>query len=101
MQETVEDPLDIETVAERCGISARDLQYLFQAAPENKPQKMYMALRLQHAKELWLYNAMSIRETGLASGLARRPPITGLSTQFIKQATRISQKSTVYGRNAY
>jgi AraC family carnitine catabolism transcriptional activator len=68
MKETVEYPLEIEKVAERCGISTRELQYLFQRHLNSTPKKIYMAFRLQYAKELLLYSAMSIRETGLASG---------------------------------
>ncbi|WP_254022531.1 helix-turn-helix domain-containing protein, partial [Mesorhizobium escarrei] len=70
MQETVESPLGIDTVAEKCGISVRELQYLFQRHLNTSPKKRYIALRLQHAKELVLYSSMSIRETGLASGFA-------------------------------
>ncbi|MGX7874646.1 GlxA family transcriptional regulator [Mesorhizobium sp. ORM6] len=106
MRETVEYPLGIETLAERCGISARELQYLFQRHLKTSPKKMYLALRLQHAKELLLYSAMSIRETGLASGFSTpsayyRAFYSIYQTSPQEYRNAFAKKSTVYGRNLY
>jgi AraC family carnitine catabolism transcriptional activator len=106
MQETVEYPLDMETVAERCGISLRELQYLFQRHLNTSPKKMYMAFRLQHAKELLLYSAMSIRETGLASGFATPSAYYRAFYAVYQKSPQeyrndFAKKSTMYGRNLY
>jgi transcriptional regulator GlxA family with amidase domain len=106
MQENVESPLDIETVAERCGISIRELQYLFQRHLNTSPKKRYIALRLQHAKELLLYSSMSIRETGLASGFMTpsayyRAFLAVFQTSPQEYRNAFAKKSTVYGRNLY
>jgi AraC family carnitine catabolism transcriptional activator len=54
MQDNVKYPLDIEMDADRCGISERELQYLFRQHLSTSPKKIYIAFRLQHAKELFL-----------------------------------------------
>ncbi|TCR87800.1 AraC family carnitine catabolism transcriptional activator [Rhizobium sp. BK376] len=107
MQETVEDPLDMETVAERCGVSARELQYLFRRYLNTNPKKMYMAFRLQHAKELLLYSSMSIQETGLASGFATPSAYYRAFRAVYQKSPQeyrsdfAKNKSAMYGRNLY
>lgn len=107
MKDTIEYPLEIEKVAERCGISARELQYLFQRHLNSTPKKIYMAFRLQHAKELLLYSSMSIRETGLASGFTTPSAYyRAFHTVFQKspQEYRLDfarNQSEMYGRNLY
>ena len=64
----IRDRLSIDLVAERCGVSQRELQHLFRTHLKASPKNYYMTFRLQRAKELLLYSAMSVRETGLASG---------------------------------
>ncbi|CAN7297179.1 helix-turn-helix domain-containing protein [Rhizobium sp. LjRoot30] len=70
MQETIEEPLSIEELAGRCGISARELQYLFRKYLKASPKSYYLTFRLQRAKELLLYSPMSVGETGLACGFS-------------------------------
>lgn len=106
MQETVEEPLDMETVADRCGVSVRELQYLFQRHLNTSPKKIYMAFRLQHAKELLLYSSMSIRETGLASGFATPSAYYRAFYAVYQRSPQeyrndFAKKSTMYGRNLY
>jgi AraC family carnitine catabolism transcriptional activator len=70
MQETIEEPLSIEELASRCGISVRELQYLFCKYLKASPKSHYLTFRLQRAKELLLYSPMSVGETGLACGFS-------------------------------
>jgi transcriptional regulator GlxA family with amidase domain len=70
MQETIEEPLSIEDLAGRCGISVRELQYLFRKYLKASPKSYYLTFRLQRAKELLLYSPMSVGETGLACGFS-------------------------------
>jgi len=107
MQETLEDPLNMNSIAERCGVSARELQYLFQRYLKTNPKKMYMAFRLQHAKELLLYSSMSIRETGLASGFATPSAYYRAFHAVYQKSPQeyrsdfAKNKSAMYGRNLY
>ena len=70
MQDTIEEPLSIGELACRCGISARELQYLFRKYLKASPKSHYLTFRLQRAKELLLYSGMSVGETGLACGFS-------------------------------
>ena len=70
MQETIEEPLSIEALAGRCGISVRELQYLFRKYLKASPKSYYLTFRLQRATELLLYSPMSVGETGLACGFS-------------------------------
>ena len=106
MQDTVEEPLEMEAVADRCGISLRELQYLFKRHLNTSPKKIYMALRLQRAKELLLYSAMSIRETGLACGFATPSAYYRAFCAVYQKSPQeyrsdFAKKSTIYGRNLY
>ncbi|WP_165823481.1 GlxA family transcriptional regulator [Metarhizobium album] len=106
MQETVEEPLEMEAVAERCGVSVRELQYLFKRHLNTSPKKIYMGLRLQHAKELLLYSSMSIRETGLACGFATPSAYYRAFCAVYRKSPQeyrkdFAKKSTMYGRNLY
>lgn len=106
MQDTVEEPLEIEAVADRCGISVRELQYLFKRHLNTSPKKIYMALRLQYAKELLLYSSMSIRETGLASGFATPSAYYRAFRAVYQKSPQeyrsdFAKKPTMYGRNLY
>jgi AraC family carnitine catabolism transcriptional activator len=106
MQDTVEEPLEMEAVADRCGISVRELQYLFKRHLSTNPKKIYMALRLQRAKELLLYSSMSIRETGLACGFATPSAYYRAFHAVYRKSPQeyrsdFAKKSTMYGRNLY
>lgn len=68
MQETIEDPLPIQEIARRCGVSERELQYLFRKYLKASPKSYYLTFRLQRARELLLYSTMSVGETGIACG---------------------------------
>jgi AraC family carnitine catabolism transcriptional activator len=68
MQSSIEEPLSIAKIAVACGISQRELEHLFQKYLKASPKSYYTTFRLQRARELLLYSALSVRETGLACG---------------------------------
>jgi AraC family carnitine catabolism transcriptional activator len=107
MQGRLEDPLPMQSIADHCGVSVRELQYLFRRYLDSTPKKIYMSLRLQHAKELLLYSTMSIRETGLASGFASPSAYYRAFHAVYQRSPQqyrcdfITSNSTRYGRNLY
>jgi transcriptional regulator GlxA family with amidase domain len=50
MEETVGQPLSVETISQKCGVSARHLQTLFQKSFGAPPNLHYLALRLNVAR---------------------------------------------------
>lgn len=68
MQDAIEEPRTISDIAAGCGVSQRELEHLFRKHLKASPKSYYTTFRLQRARELLLYSAMSVRETGLACG---------------------------------
>jgi transcriptional regulator GlxA family with amidase domain len=68
MRDHIEAPLDMATLAGRVGISARQLERLFQRDFGQTPGKYYMSLRLERARELLRLSALSVTEIGFACG---------------------------------
>ena len=70
MQNAIEEPLAISDIAAACRVSQRELEYLFRKHLKASPKACYTTFRLQRARDLLLYSALSVRETGLACGFA-------------------------------
>jgi transcriptional regulator GlxA family with amidase domain len=68
MQSHIEQPLSTARIAERIGVSRRQLERLFQHHRHCTPRDYYMRLRLEHARVLLLETGLSILNVALASG---------------------------------
>lgn len=107
MQENIENPLELGRVAERCGVSLRELQYLFKRHLNTTPKNTYISFRVQHAKELLRYSTMSIRETGLACGFATPSAYYKAFKSIFQTGPAeyrrdfVRSQATIYGRNIY
>jgi AraC family transcriptional regulator, carnitine catabolism transcriptional activator len=86
MEEQVEDPHDIKTLATRTGISVRQLERLFAGELKRRPMGFYLGLRLERAERLINYSTMAVREVALATGFSSLP-------QFSRSFTRHFGKS--------
>ncbi|WP_158972193.1 GlxA family transcriptional regulator [Chachezhania sediminis] len=86
MAGNIETPLSIAQIADSCGISMRELQYLFRRHLRSTPKQIYLAIRLRHAKDLLLYSSLPIREIGLACGF-------GTPSAFYRAFRNIYDKS--------
>jgi len=70
MQTHIEQPLSTADLAERVGISRRQLERLFQEYRGARPSEYYLAVRLEHARVLLLETGLSILQVALASGFS-------------------------------
>lgn len=70
MQSFIERPLETSTIAERIGVSRRQLERLFHNHLSCSPREYYMRLRLDHARILLLETGLSILNVALASGFS-------------------------------
>lgn len=68
MQENIEDPLSPSIIAERVGISTRQLERLFGRFLNSTPKYYFMEMRLNRAQNLLVQTEQSITEIAMASG---------------------------------
>lgn len=68
MQANLEEPLDIDGIAETLAVSRRQLERLFQKYVGQSPWKFYFSLRLDRAFSLLNETDLSVREVAMASG---------------------------------
>jgi AraC family carnitine catabolism transcriptional activator len=107
MQDTVENPLSVKTLARRCGVSVRDLQYLFRRYLNTTPKRTYISLQLQRAQELLFYSALSVREIGIASGFSSPSSFHRAFTAFYNKSPQqyrtdfMTSHAAIYGRKLY
>ncbi|MEM9550822.1 MAG: GlxA family transcriptional regulator [Pseudomonadota bacterium] len=68
MQERLEDPISPALIAERVGISTRQLERLFGKYLNSSPKKFFMEMRLERARNLLIQSEASVTEVALACG---------------------------------
>jgi transcriptional regulator GlxA family with amidase domain len=73
MEANLEEPLTTDQIAERIGVSRRQLERLFKRHLEAVPSQYYLELRLRRARQLLRSTRQSIVQIGLACGFASGP----------------------------
>src|SRR3546814_13203221 len=68
MELHLEEPLSQTDLAERAGLSTRQLERLFRKYLGATPTRYYLTLRLQRARQLLVQTSMSILSVPLACG---------------------------------
>ncbi|MBI3506605.1 MAG: GlxA family transcriptional regulator [Proteobacteria bacterium] len=68
MKRHTEDPISIAEIAERSGMSSRQIERLFLRYLEMSPARYYLSMRIDHARELLLYSDRSILEVAVSTG---------------------------------
>ena len=68
MKDSVEEPLSPSIIAERIGISTRQLERLFGRFLNSTPKHYFMEMRLNRAQNLLVQSEQSITEIAMASG---------------------------------
>lgn len=70
MEENLEEPLSPSDLAEKVGMSTRQLERLFRRYLNRSPKRYYLEIRLQKARHLLLQTTMSVINVALACGFA-------------------------------
>lgn len=70
MEGAIEDPLSPADLAEKVGMSTRQLERLFRRYLNRSPKRYYMELRLQKARNLLMQTDLSVINVALACGFA-------------------------------
>jgi transcriptional regulator GlxA family with amidase domain len=68
MERTIENPIAISAVASQVGVSARQLERLFDRYLHTGPAAFYLSLRVARARELLHLTTMSVTEIAVACG---------------------------------
>jgi len=76
MSDQIEEPLSAASVAEKVGISTRQLERLFRKYLNTTPGAHYTSLRLERARALLLQTEMTITEISIVAGFRSRPHFT-------------------------
>jgi AraC family transcriptional regulator, glycine betaine-responsive activator len=85
MGETIEAPLAIDTIADRIGVSRRQLERLFKNHLGLTPAWYYASMRLDRARELLRFTNMSVTEVSIACGFQS---LSHFSTTYRRQFGR-------------
>lgn len=70
MEANLEEPLELEELAQLNTVSVRQLERLFNKYLGRKPSQYYLELRLNRARELLLRSESQVRDIALACGFA-------------------------------
>ncbi|MEE8187777.1 MAG: GlxA family transcriptional regulator [Kiloniellales bacterium] len=68
MEDNLEEPLSCVGLAERSGISTRQMERLFRKYLGRTPRRYYLELRLERARRLLTQSSLSVMEVALACG---------------------------------
>ena len=68
MEQSLEAPLPLESIAKRVGISKRQLERLFRTYLEASPARYYVEMRLHRARTLLEQTSLSVTDVGVACG---------------------------------
>lgn len=70
MQKNIENPMNVEDMAEIAGLSPRQLERQFRQHLGMTPTRYYISLRIEHAREMLLYTEQPIFHVAIASGFS-------------------------------
>lgn len=76
MADNIETPLQSSEIAERLGLSLRQLERLFKKHKGCTPKHHYLAMRLKLARQLLMQTTMSVLEVSIATGFASQSHFT-------------------------
>ncbi len=73
MEANIEEPLSLDIVADKVGVSRRQIERLFKRHMGTVPSKYYLEARLRRARALLLQTDLSIMEIAVACGFESPP----------------------------
>ena len=70
MESRIERPLGMPEIADKCGLSKRQLERLFRTHLATTPARYYLAMRLKEARRLALHTGMAVTDIALSCGFS-------------------------------
>jgi transcriptional regulator GlxA family with amidase domain len=93
MQENLEEPLARSELAERTGLSTRQLERLFRKYLDRTPTRFYLELRLDKARLLLHQTSLSILDIALACGFVSASHFSKCYRERFKRKPREERRS--------
>jgi transcriptional regulator GlxA family with amidase domain len=88
MEENLEEPLARAELAERAGLSTRQLERLFRKYLSRTPTRYYLELRLHKARQLLAQTSMSVLDVALACGFVSASHFSKCYREFFDRTPR-------------
>lgn len=96
MERHLEAPLTVVDIAQRCGISLRQLQRLFERHLATTPRSWYLGLRLERAHYLLTETDMDVLAIGLACGFSSASSFSRAFSERHGQAPREARRQALH-----
>lgn len=94
MENNIEVPLSLPTIAQKCRLSLRQIERLFHKYRGVTPSQYYLSLRLMHAKQLLLNTNRSVIDISIATGFETQSYFTACYRKHFGSSPR-SHRSQV------
>ncbi|SDO58847.1 GlxA family transcriptional regulator [Pseudomonas jinjuensis] len=97
MEANLEEPLELEELAQLNEVSVRQLERLFSKYLERTPSQYYLELRLNRARDLLLRSEAQIRDIALSCGFASPAHFSKCYSRFFGCSPRGQRKQSPLG----
>ena len=88
MENNIEVPLSLPSIAEKCSLSLRQIERLFHKYRDVTPSQYYLSLRLTHAKQLLLNTNHSVIDISIATGFETQSYFTACYRKYFGSSPR-------------
>ena len=88
MENNIEVPLSLPSIAEKCNLSLRQIERLFHKYRNVTPSQYYLSLRLMHAKQLLLNTNYSVIDISIATGFETQSYFTACYRKYFGSSPR-------------
>lgn len=97
MEANIEEPIELDRLADFVGISRRQLERLFHKYLHCTPCRYYLKLRLDRARQLLKHTAMSIIEISAACGFVSAAHFSRCYRKYVGQSPRQARTAALGG----
>ena len=100
MENNIEVPLSLPSIADRCKLSLRQIERLFHKYRDVTPSQYYLSLRLTHAKQLLLNTNHSVIDISIATGFETQSYFTACYRKYFGSSPRNHRSQIATERKA-
>ena len=97
MENNIEAPLPLPAIADKCGLSLRQIERLFHKYRDMTPSQYYLSLRLKHAKQLLLNTNRSVIDISIATGFETQSYFTACYRKHFGSSPRNHRSQVATG----